>query len=212
VDFGANLIVVRGGKGDRDRRTMLPATVKPDLVRHLAEVRAQHQADLAADAGWVELPTALARKYPHAGREWVWQWVFPATRRYVDRTTGERRRHHLHETVLQRAHGAGAPGTPGRDDDDDLHPRSQPRPGRRAQPRRSNVRRVIPHRCAKSYDRRDTQPAGAAYLGVSVAAACFKSGNRMVNVAFSDSRQPGYADQARRVCRAPRRDTQVCLL
>ena len=103
VDFGANLIVVRGGKGDKDRRTMLPATVKADLLRHLAGVRAQHQADLSAGAGWVGLPTALARKYPHAGREWVWQWVFPATRPYVDRTTGERRRHHLHETVLQRA-------------------------------------------------------------------------------------------------------------
>jgi site-specific recombinase XerC len=63
----------------------------------------QHRADLSAGAGSVELPTALARKYPHAGREWVWQWVFPATRPYADRTTGERRRHHLHETVLQRA-------------------------------------------------------------------------------------------------------------
>ena len=56
-----------------------------------------------AGAGWVELPTALARKYPNAGREWVWQWVFPATRTYVDRLTGEHRRHHLHESVLQRA-------------------------------------------------------------------------------------------------------------
>ena len=103
VDFGANLIVVRGGKGDKDRRTILPATVKADLMRHLAGVRAQHHADLSAGAGWVELPTALARKYPHAGREWVWQWVFPATRQWVDRRTGQRRRHHLHETVLQRA-------------------------------------------------------------------------------------------------------------
>jgi integron integrase len=103
VDFGANLIVVRGGKGDKDRRTMLPATAKAGLLRHLAAVRAQHEADLAAGAGWVELPTALARKYPNAGREWVWQWVFPATRLYVDRVTGQRRRHHLHESVLQRA-------------------------------------------------------------------------------------------------------------
>jgi integrase len=54
-------------------------------------------------AGWVELPDALARKYPNAGREWPWQWVFPATRIYVDRQTGQRRRHHLHESVLQRA-------------------------------------------------------------------------------------------------------------
>jgi hypothetical protein len=82
---------------------MLPAIAKPDLVRHLAGVRAQHQGDLIAGAGWVELPTALNRKYPHAGREWVWQWVFPATRMYFDRPTGQRRRHHLHESVLQRA-------------------------------------------------------------------------------------------------------------
>ena len=102
IDLGRNQIVVRGGKGDKDRVTMLPALVKPDLARHLARVRQQHQRDLAAGAGWVELPTALARKYPHAGREWPWQWVFPATRTYVDRATGERRRHHLHETVLQR--------------------------------------------------------------------------------------------------------------
>jgi integron integrase len=102
VDFGSNQIVVRGGKGDKDRTTMLPAVAKPDLVRHLSTVRDQHERDLAAGAGWVELPTALARKYPHAGRQWVWQWVFPATRMYVDRASGQRRRHHLHETVLQR--------------------------------------------------------------------------------------------------------------
>jgi len=59
--------------------------------------------DLAAGAGWVELPGALARKYPNAGREWSWQWVFPATRYYRDPVTGQRRRHHLHETVVQRA-------------------------------------------------------------------------------------------------------------
>jgi integron integrase len=102
VDFGTNQIVVRGGKGDKDRTTMLPAMAKAELVGHLSAVRAQHQQDLAAGSGWVELPTALARKYPHGGRQWVWQWVFPATRIYLDRETGQRRRHHLHETVLQR--------------------------------------------------------------------------------------------------------------
>ena len=71
VDFAANQIVVRGGKGDKDRVTMLPAVTKPDLARHLEGARAQHQRDLAAGAGWVELPTALARKYPNAGREWA---------------------------------------------------------------------------------------------------------------------------------------------
>jgi integron integrase len=103
VDFAANQIIVRAGKGDRDRVSMLPTAVKTDLVRHLEMVRRQHEADLRLGAGWVELPWALARKYPHAGREWPWQWVFPATRFYVHRATGQRRRHHLHESVLQRA-------------------------------------------------------------------------------------------------------------
>jgi integron integrase len=103
VDFDANQLVVRGGKGDKDRVTMLPAVAKADLARHLEMVRVQHHDDLAVGAGWVELPTALLRKYPNAGREWAWQWIFPATRIYDDRVTGQRRRHHLHETVLQRA-------------------------------------------------------------------------------------------------------------
>lgn len=103
VDFATNQIVVRGGKGDKDRITMLPSVAKADLSRHLDAVRAQHHRDLAVGSGWVELPTALLRKYPNAGREWVWQWVFPATRVYRDRLTGQRRRHHLHESVLQRA-------------------------------------------------------------------------------------------------------------
>jgi len=103
LDFAANQIVVRSGKGDRDRVTILPAVVRPALERQLARVRAQHEHDLRAGAGWVELPHALARKYPNAGREWAWQWVFPATRTYTERTTGQRRRHHLHETVVQRA-------------------------------------------------------------------------------------------------------------
>jgi integron integrase len=108
IDAGANQTVVRAGKGNKDRLTMLPAAIKADLLRHLEAVRAQLQLDLQAGAGWVELPGALARKYPNAGREWPWQWVFPATRTYVDRQTGLRRRHHLHETVLQRAVRAAA--------------------------------------------------------------------------------------------------------
>jgi integrase len=103
LDFEANQIVVRGGKGDKDRVTMLPAAIKPDLVRHLQSVREQHRRDIERGAGWVALPTALARKYPNGGREWAWHWVFPATRMYVDRATGQRRRHHLHESVVQRA-------------------------------------------------------------------------------------------------------------
>ena len=103
VDFAVNQITIRDGKGHRDRPTMLPAAVKAELVAHLERVREQHQADLRRGAGWVELPGALMRKYPNAGRDWGWQWVFPATRFYVDRVTGQRRRHHLHESVLQRA-------------------------------------------------------------------------------------------------------------
>ena len=85
VDFAMNQITVRDGKGQKDRPTMLPAAVKAELAAHLERVRAQHQADLRRGAGWVELPGALMRKYPNAGREWGWQWVFPATRFYVDR-------------------------------------------------------------------------------------------------------------------------------
>jgi integrase len=73
-----------------------------DLARHLESVRRRHARDLQRGAGSVELPDALARKYPTAGREWGWQWVFPATRIDVDRVAGQRRRHHLHESVLQR--------------------------------------------------------------------------------------------------------------
>jgi integron integrase len=103
VDFGRNDIVVRDGKGGPDRRTMLPGSAKENLARHLEVVHRQHQDDLKPGAGWVELSGALARKYPNAGRDWGWQWVFPATRHYVDRETGQRRRHHLHESVIQRA-------------------------------------------------------------------------------------------------------------
>ncbi|HUL03446.1 MAG TPA: integron integrase [Gemmatimonadales bacterium] len=103
IDFGRSEIVVRGGKGDRDRVTMLPGSLRTPLERHLEQMRRLHDHDLAEGAGYVVLPHALGRKYPAAGREWGWQWVFPATRPYVDRATGERRRHHLHQTVIQRA-------------------------------------------------------------------------------------------------------------
>ena len=103
VDFAMNQVVVRDGKDAKDRVTVLPAVAKQPLAQHLLRVKRLHDRDLALGGGWVELPWALARKYPNAGREWPWQWVFPATRLYVDQATGQRRRHHLHETVLQRA-------------------------------------------------------------------------------------------------------------
>jgi integron integrase len=103
IDFGANQIVVRDGKGRKDRVTMLPAMARDLLRAQLLRVSALHRRDLARGAGWVELPTAIGVKYPNAGREWAWQWVFPAARTYVDDATLQRRRHHMHETVLQRA-------------------------------------------------------------------------------------------------------------
>src|SRR5947209_169895 len=75
LDFRANQITVRCGKGDRDRVSLLPATAQPALQRHLERVRLQHERDLGAGAGWVEVPHALGRKYPNAGHEWPWQWV-----------------------------------------------------------------------------------------------------------------------------------------
>jgi len=119
VDFATNQILVRGGKGDKDRVTLLPASVKADLARHLDAARRQHEADLRHNAGWVALPGALDRKYPNAGREWAWQWVFPATRIYVDRETGKHHRHHYHESAIQRVvkeavrrSGLAKPATP----------------------------------------------------------------------------------------------------
>ena len=82
---------------------MLPASLKVELARHLDRIRKRHADDIGRGAGWVELPAALGRKYPNAGREWPWQWVFPATRTYRHIETGQLRRHHLHESVVQRA-------------------------------------------------------------------------------------------------------------
>jgi integron integrase len=102
IDFTSNQIVVRGGKGDKDRHTMLPAAVKGFLTTHLELVKEQHRRDLDRGLGRVALPNA-ERKYPNAVKEWGWQWVFPATSYYTDPATGEKRRHHLHESVLQKA-------------------------------------------------------------------------------------------------------------
>jgi integron integrase len=103
VDLGYGQILIRDGKGKKDRLTMLPTRLKEPLRKHLAHVRLLHQQELAAGYGTVELPAALDRKLPGASRDWAWQWVFPATRHYRDSVTGERRRHHLHESVIQRA-------------------------------------------------------------------------------------------------------------
>ena len=96
-------IVVREAKGGRDRVTTFPEGLRDAFGRHLEKVKEQFLRDAANPAYAVPLPDALARKFPKAGREWPWQWVFPATRRYRDRRTGLVHRHHLHPTVMQRA-------------------------------------------------------------------------------------------------------------
>lgn len=103
IDFSQNHILVRSGKGNKDRLTALPGASRVPLEKHLERVRLQHQDDLREGLGSVALPDALACKYPSAPKEWGWQWVFPATSHYTDRETGIRRRHHLHESVLQKA-------------------------------------------------------------------------------------------------------------
>ena len=103
LDFDRHEILVREGKGDRDRRTMLPGSVAIDLRPHLERVRRLHEQDLAAGLGHVVLPGALARKWPQADAEWRWQWVFPTPKLAADPRTGELRRHHLSPQRIQRA-------------------------------------------------------------------------------------------------------------
>jgi len=103
VDFARNQIVVREGKGNKDRVTMLPRLVRFELAGQIEWVKRQYEEDLARGAGWVILPLALAKKYPSSGQSLAWQWVFPGKRIHTQRSTGRRWRHHLHESVLQRA-------------------------------------------------------------------------------------------------------------
>jgi integron integrase len=103
VDFAYNHIVIRDGKGDKDRVTTLPLNIKPPLERHLQDAKKLHDQDLAEGFGRVYLPYALERKYPNANQEWAWQYVFPAINRSLDPRTGIERRHHVSRLVLQRA-------------------------------------------------------------------------------------------------------------
>jgi len=103
IDFGYGLIVVRSGKGGKDRRVPLPQRLESQLQQQIEVVKAQHEEDLHAGFGEVYLPNALARKYPNASRELKWQYLFPSSRLSVDPRTGAARRHHLHENSLQKA-------------------------------------------------------------------------------------------------------------
>lgn len=103
MDFARSEILVRDGKGMKDRVTLLPARLAQPLKRHLDCVKALHERDLAEGFGEVYLPFALARKYPNAAKEWGWQYVFPAPGRSVDPRSGVKRRHHMDEKRVQRA-------------------------------------------------------------------------------------------------------------
>jgi integron integrase len=113
IDLERAEIRIRRGKGAKDRVTCLPALLRDPVAAQIDRVRKLHEADLAADpaAGWVALPDALDRKYPSAGRTLAWQWLFPATRRYRDPDTGQLRRHHFHDTAMQRAMARAVAGS-----------------------------------------------------------------------------------------------------
>ncbi len=103
LDFDQHQIVVRNAKGMKDRVTMLPERLIADLQTHLQQAKTLHQQDLDQGFGSVWLPFALARKYPNADRQWIWQWVFPSSRRIQDPDTTIWQRFHLHESGLQKA-------------------------------------------------------------------------------------------------------------
>jgi integron integrase len=103
VDFAQSQLIVREGKGNKDRVTMLPASLFDPLEKHLERVKGMHEMDIREGFGRVYLPYALARKYPSAESEWCWQYVFPASKRSLDPRTGQIQRHHIAETALQKA-------------------------------------------------------------------------------------------------------------
>ncbi len=103
IDFSMNQILVRQGKGGKDRVTVLPANILESLQAHLKKVRAIHENDCRRGFGHVNLPGALPRKYPNASRQWAWQFVFPSKLLCTDPRTGETRRHYLHESCVRKA-------------------------------------------------------------------------------------------------------------
>ncbi|CAK0782167.1 hypothetical protein CCP4SC76_8200004 [Gammaproteobacteria bacterium] len=127
VDFERREIVVREGKGNKDRVTMLPSTLVEPLKGHLVRVKALHEDDLRQGFGSVYLPNALERKYPNAHREWAWQYVFPSRKLSIDPRSGITRRHHANEKSLQRTMQHAAGGSRRRSDQvgNASHPASQ---------------------------------------------------------------------------------------
>lgn len=103
LDFSRNEILVRDGKGAKDRITMLPESLKKPLREHLRRVRTIHEKDLSGGWGRVLMPNALDRKYPNSPAEWRWQWVFPQENRWINTQTGQEGRHHVDESILQKA-------------------------------------------------------------------------------------------------------------
>lgn len=103
IDFENNLLMVRSGKGEKDRALMIPDKIREGLLKHIALVKEIHDQDLKMGYGEVSLPDALDKKYPNAPKEWGWQWVFPAERLSVDPRTGKVMRWHVHPSAIQRA-------------------------------------------------------------------------------------------------------------
>ncbi len=103
IDFCRCEILVRDGKGAKDRRTMLPESVKKPLQEHLRTVKQVHEKDLADGWGRVQLPMALDRKYPGAPTDWRWQWIFPQEHRWINANTKQQGRHHVDESLVQKA-------------------------------------------------------------------------------------------------------------
>jgi integron integrase len=103
IDIEQNLIIVRSGKGDKDRMTVLPEVLKDDFIRHLSEIRSVYDKDRREEINGVWLPGALEKKYPNAGKEWAWFWVFASRSLSIDPRTNLVRRHHVHPVLLQKA-------------------------------------------------------------------------------------------------------------
>ena len=103
IDFERNMVIIRSGKGEKDRRTVLPEAIREELITHLNQVKALYEKDREAKLNGVQLPGALERKYPNAGKEWAWFWFFPSKTLSIDPQTGIVRRHHVYHDALQRA-------------------------------------------------------------------------------------------------------------